>query len=190
MTETLANGYSSESTRRELSNEYQHNRIKMVFKNICLLVLWTKISSALEGLTFCLHLCLLSCWGLLNSSCGFIDFSVFYIIPSFGILFFATLKHLEFSHLLSLSQFPSPSHHTNNKTLLQHLHPTTSRHSTSILCGSVECARAPVLVLSVCQFLVSLPQLLLLPLRGPSIYAPCPVYPHSPQFCTQHCNNS
>ena len=27
MTETLANGYSSESTRQELSNEYQHDRV-------------------------------------------------------------------------------------------------------------------------------------------------------------------
>ena len=27
MTETLANGYSSESTRRELLNEYQHDRV-------------------------------------------------------------------------------------------------------------------------------------------------------------------
>ena len=27
MTETLANGYSSESTQRELSNEYQHDRV-------------------------------------------------------------------------------------------------------------------------------------------------------------------
>ena len=27
MTETLANGYSSESTRRELSNEYRHDRV-------------------------------------------------------------------------------------------------------------------------------------------------------------------
>ena len=32
MTETLANGYSSESTQRELFNEYQHDRVKMVFK--------------------------------------------------------------------------------------------------------------------------------------------------------------
>ena len=32
MIETLANGYSSKSTQRELSNEYQHNRVKMVFK--------------------------------------------------------------------------------------------------------------------------------------------------------------
>ena len=27
MTETLANGYSSESTQWELSNEYQHDRV-------------------------------------------------------------------------------------------------------------------------------------------------------------------
>ena len=26
-TETLANGYSTESTQRELSNEYQHDRV-------------------------------------------------------------------------------------------------------------------------------------------------------------------
>ena len=52
MPETLANGYSYESTRRELSNEYQHDRVSMVFKNICALVLWMKEASALEGLTF------------------------------------------------------------------------------------------------------------------------------------------
>ena len=27
MTETLTNGYSSESTQRELSNEYQHDKV-------------------------------------------------------------------------------------------------------------------------------------------------------------------
>ena len=27
MTENLANGYSSESTQQELSNEYQHDRV-------------------------------------------------------------------------------------------------------------------------------------------------------------------
>ena len=32
MTETLAHGYSSESTQPELSNEYQHDRVKMVFQ--------------------------------------------------------------------------------------------------------------------------------------------------------------
>ena len=32
MTETLANGYSSESAPRELSNEYQQDRVWMVFQ--------------------------------------------------------------------------------------------------------------------------------------------------------------
>ena len=32
MTQTLANGYSSESTRQELSNEYQHDSVTMIFK--------------------------------------------------------------------------------------------------------------------------------------------------------------
>ena len=50
MTETLANGYTSESTQRELSNEYQHDRDSMFFKTFCVLVLWTKVASALEGL--------------------------------------------------------------------------------------------------------------------------------------------
>ena len=50
MTETLANGYSSESAQRELSNEYQQDRVWMVFKDVCLLVLWMKVVSALEGL--------------------------------------------------------------------------------------------------------------------------------------------
>ena len=50
MTETLANGYSSESTQQELSNEYQHDRVQMFFKNLCIPVLWMKVASALEGL--------------------------------------------------------------------------------------------------------------------------------------------
>ena len=50
MTETLANGYSSESTLRELSNGYQHDRMYMVLKRLCVLVLWVKVASALEGL--------------------------------------------------------------------------------------------------------------------------------------------
>ena len=61
MTETLAHGYSSESTLQELSNKYQHNRVELVFKYLCVLVLWTKVSSALEGLSnrtgFCLSVC-------------------------------------------------------------------------------------------------------------------------------------
>ena len=51
MTETLAHEYSSESIQRELSNEYQHDRVWMVLKNLSIFVLWTKVASALEGLT-------------------------------------------------------------------------------------------------------------------------------------------
>ena len=47
MTETLAYGYSSKSTKQKLSNEYQHDRLKMFFKKSCALVLWKKIASAL-----------------------------------------------------------------------------------------------------------------------------------------------
>ena len=54
ITKTLANGYSSESAQRELSNEYQHGKVWRVFKNLCILVLWMKVASAFEGLTFAL----------------------------------------------------------------------------------------------------------------------------------------
>ena len=50
MTENLSHGYSSESTQQELSNEYQRDKVKMVFKNLCLLELRMKVVSALEGL--------------------------------------------------------------------------------------------------------------------------------------------
>ena len=43
MTETLANGYSSESAQQKLSNEYKHDRVGMVFKDICIPVLWMKV---------------------------------------------------------------------------------------------------------------------------------------------------
>ena len=49
MTETMAYGYSYESTQQELSNEYQHNRVYMVFENICVIVLWMNVALALEG---------------------------------------------------------------------------------------------------------------------------------------------
>ena len=52
MIETLAYGYSSESTQRYLSNEYQNDRVEMVFKNLCILVLLMTVASALEGLTY------------------------------------------------------------------------------------------------------------------------------------------
>ena len=39
------------STLREISNEYQHDRVnEMFFKNRCILVLWTKVASAMEVL--------------------------------------------------------------------------------------------------------------------------------------------
>ena len=53
MTETMANGYSSESTQRDLSNGYQHNRVSMVFKDFCIFLPWMKVASALEGLNHC-----------------------------------------------------------------------------------------------------------------------------------------
>ena len=48
MTENLAHGYSSKNTQPELSNEYQLGRDKMVFKNLCILVLWTRSSLAIR----------------------------------------------------------------------------------------------------------------------------------------------
>ena len=50
ITETLANGYSSESTQHKRLNEYQHDSVWIVFKDFCILVSWTKGTSALEGL--------------------------------------------------------------------------------------------------------------------------------------------
>ena len=46
----MANGYSSESTQQELSNEYQYDRVKMIIIFFCFFVDWTKIISAVEGL--------------------------------------------------------------------------------------------------------------------------------------------
>ena len=50
MTETLANWYSSESTRRELSNEYQQNRVWMDFKDVSGFISCVKVAAALKGL--------------------------------------------------------------------------------------------------------------------------------------------
>ena len=57
LTETHAKGCSSESTQEELSNEYQHDRVSIVFKNLCVLVLWTEAASTLDGLMPCVY-----CW--------------------------------------------------------------------------------------------------------------------------------
>ena len=51
MTQTLASGYSYESAQRELSNEYQHDRVQMVFKIIYVLAHLMELVSALKGLT-------------------------------------------------------------------------------------------------------------------------------------------
>ena len=47
----MANGYSSKSAQRDLSNEYQYDRVKMGYNILCVLVLWTKVALALEGLS-------------------------------------------------------------------------------------------------------------------------------------------
>ena len=63
MTETLAHGYSSECSARTIQlipawqgldgsqNIWEYSA--MVFKNLCILVLWTKVASALEGFELC-----------------------------------------------------------------------------------------------------------------------------------------
>ena len=52
MTETLAHGYSSESTRQELSNELQHDKVWIVSKRFCNIGLSTKVASESEGLKY------------------------------------------------------------------------------------------------------------------------------------------
>ena len=47
--QTLADGYSSESNQGELSDEYQHGKVYMVFKELCIFVVLTKLASALGG---------------------------------------------------------------------------------------------------------------------------------------------
>ena len=46
----MANGYSSESTRQELSNEYQYDKVKIILMIFCFFVDWVKVTSAAEGL--------------------------------------------------------------------------------------------------------------------------------------------
>ena len=51
MPEILANGYSSErSTQQEISYEYPHDLVYMIFIIFCILVHWTKVPSASDGL--------------------------------------------------------------------------------------------------------------------------------------------
>ena len=55
MTATPANGYSSDVTQSVLSNENQHGRVKMVIKDICIFVHWTKVALAMDGLKRCVR---------------------------------------------------------------------------------------------------------------------------------------
>ena len=50
MTEMLTIQVSSASTRRELYNEYKHDRVYMVFQNILVVALLTDVASATERL--------------------------------------------------------------------------------------------------------------------------------------------
>ena len=50
ITETLAYGYYYECTPWGLSDEYQYDWVKMVFKNLCVLVHWMKVALPLKGL--------------------------------------------------------------------------------------------------------------------------------------------
>ena len=49
MTEIIANGYSSDSTQQELSNEYQQDRVKMIFIIFCFLYIGRKLTQQLKG---------------------------------------------------------------------------------------------------------------------------------------------
>ena len=51
MIETLANGYSPESTQWVLSYEYPQDLVLMIFMIICFFVHWTKVTSAAKGLS-------------------------------------------------------------------------------------------------------------------------------------------
>ena len=50
MTKTLAYGFSSERTQRELFYENQHDRVSVIFKSLSFLGLRQNVASALEGL--------------------------------------------------------------------------------------------------------------------------------------------
>ena len=51
--ETKANGYSSDGTQRELSNEYQYDRVWKTFKIFCVFAPLTKVASASKGIKGC-----------------------------------------------------------------------------------------------------------------------------------------
>ena len=60
MSENLANEYSNESTQGELSNEYQHDRVWMVYKNFVSVCFGRKQPQHWKGYKGCDPLC--SCY--------------------------------------------------------------------------------------------------------------------------------
>ena len=67
----MTHRYSSESAQREQSIGYQHERVQMVFKDLCIIVLWTKVATALEVLIFNDDVMLiLICHGQVWKQCG------------------------------------------------------------------------------------------------------------------------
>ena len=46
----MAHGYSSDSSQQKLTNEYQHDRVKMIYIILCFFVYWMKVTPAAEGL--------------------------------------------------------------------------------------------------------------------------------------------
>ena len=49
--EPLTDGYSSDGTQQEPSNEYQHGRVQNNFRMFCVLVPLMKVAPALDGVT-------------------------------------------------------------------------------------------------------------------------------------------
>ena len=89
-------------TQRKLSNEYQHDRVSLVFKNLCILVHWTKVASPLDGLIVMgelIHTDMLShtCYG-----CVVIDY-MFHGSPDEGVVQrhrrLCSLRHSEVARL-------------------------------------------------------------------------------------------
>ena len=100
MTETLAYRYSSESAPRELSNEYQHDRVQMFFENLCVFLHWMKVTSALDGLIL-LACPLLSCPGKKKTRSQWMDFYPANSRPS-SRYWFANLLITEWNLSISL----------------------------------------------------------------------------------------
>ena len=42
MAGTLSYWYSSDSEQKEISNEYQHDRVYIIVKKVCVVIPWTK----------------------------------------------------------------------------------------------------------------------------------------------------